>query len=125
MGNCHHKFKLLIYVLLLAVLLSCIFILPPVLAVSDSPIKDLEVPPFDMSPELEWSRTFGGSVSDYGRSVRQTSDGGFIIAGLTLSYGVGEEDVYLVKTDSSGYKAWSRTFGGRCLKRNKCVQFLS
>ncbi|MCH8318215.1 MAG: hypothetical protein IIA88_06925, partial [Bacteroidetes bacterium] len=50
--------------------------------------------------------------SDYGRSVKQCKDNGYIIAGSTRNFGVGPEDVYLVKTDSSGNVQWSKTYGG-------------
>jgi len=58
-----------------------------------------------------WTRTYGGSHSDWGHSVQQTSDGGYVIAGWTLSFGAGRFDVYLVKTDSSGDSLWARTYG--------------
>ena len=51
----------------------------------------------DANGNEQWSQTFGGSSLDYGESVQQTSDGGYIIAGVTNSYGAGESDVYLIK----------------------------
>ena len=60
----------------------------------------------------EWDRTFGGTESDWGSSVKITYDGGFIIAGGTFSYGRGKSDIWLIKTDSEGHEEWNRTFGG-------------
>jgi len=66
----------------------------------------------DASGNLQWAKTFGGDTTDYARSVQQTSDGGYIVAGYTRSFGAGYRDVFLLKTDASGNLQWYRTFGG-------------
>ncbi|MCH7762374.1 MAG: T9SS type A sorting domain-containing protein [Candidatus Marinimicrobia bacterium] len=66
----------------------------------------------DASGDTTWTKTFGGSEYDYGYSVQQTSDGGYIITGNTGTYGPGEQDVWLIKTDASGDTLWTKTFGG-------------
>ena len=64
-------------------------------------------------PEEAWSKTFGGTDGDWANSVQQTSDGGYISVGYTWSYGAGDADFWLVKTDSNGYEQWNKTFGGQ------------
>ncbi|MCH8838532.1 MAG: hypothetical protein IIA60_12170 [Candidatus Marinimicrobia bacterium] len=59
-----------------------------------------------------WTRTYGGSGSDYGYSVQQTVGGGFVVAGYTDSFGAGGRDVYLIRTDEAGDTLWTRTYGG-------------
>ena len=63
-------------------------------------------------PEEEWNMTFGGTDHDTTKSVQQATDGGYILAGGTHSYGAGLSDIWLVKTDSNGNEQWKQTFGG-------------
>ena len=60
----------------------------------------------------EWSLSLGGTGYDCGYCVQQTSDGGFVIAGLSESYGAGDGDAYIVKTDASGNELWHQVYGG-------------
>jgi hypothetical protein len=66
----------------------------------------------DANGDTLWTRTFGGRGDDYGESVQQTSDSGYVIAGITASFGAGGADVYLIRTDADGETLWTRTFGG-------------
>lgn len=60
----------------------------------------------------EWNRTFGGTGRDWAKSVIQIPDNGYVLAGITESYGAGDGDIWLVKTDNAGNEKWSKTFGG-------------
>ena len=55
----------------------------------------------------EWSQSFGGSNDDYGESVRLTNDGGYVVAGWTNSYGNGNYDAWIIKTDPEGNSGWN------------------
>jgi hypothetical protein len=66
----------------------------------------------DENGDTMWTRAYGGPGYDVGRSVAQTPDGGYIIAGYTNSFGAGSYDAWLIKTDPSGDTAWTRSLGG-------------
>ena len=69
-----------------------------------------------------WLKSFGGLNKDLGLSVQETKDGGYIITGLTDSFGAGKEDVWLIKTNSVGDKEWDKTFGNEGFEMGSSVQ---
>ena len=70
-----------------------------------------------------WEQTYGGANGDdYGRSVQQTNDGGYIIVGYTNSFGNSDTDIYLIKTDGNGDSLWTKTFGGTDKDKGYSVQ---
>jgi len=73
---------------------------------------DVFVIKLDSSGNLAWAKTIGGTDSDYGYSIQQTSDGGYVITGASRSFGAGGWDVFVIKLDSSGYLSWAKTIGG-------------
>ncbi|MEM7036824.1 MAG: S8 family serine peptidase, partial [Bacteroidota bacterium] len=58
-----------------------------------------------------WNRTYGGTNVDKAFGVTYTNDGGVIACGSTQSFGLADEEVYLIKLDACGYVEWSRTYG--------------
>jgi hypothetical protein len=61
---------------------------------------------------MQWNQTYGGAGDDEAYLVVQSNDTGYAVAGFTDSYGAGETDAWLVRTDSSGNMQWSQTYGG-------------
>ncbi len=80
---------------------------------ADGVRRDMYMVKIGSSGELEWDRTYGGDDDEFGQFVRQTSDGGYMLCGWTMSFGAERYDVYLVKTDPSGDIQWSNIYGGR------------
>jgi len=66
----------------------------------------------DSSGNEQWNKTYGGANDEWAHSIVETSDGGFAMAGMTMSFGAGADDVWLVKVDSAGNMQWSKTYGG-------------
>jgi len=65
----------------------------------------------DANGNMEWNQTYGGTNRDSAYSVVQTLDEGYTIAGVTQSFGAGNWDFWLVKTDASGNMMWNQTYG--------------
>jgi hypothetical protein len=76
----------------------------------------------DASGNIIWAKTYGGTYSDHAYSVQQTSDGGYIVASYTWSFGAGSDDIFLIKTDANGNVMWAKTYGGTYNDRASSVQ---
>ena len=82
--------------------------------------NDFWIVRLNASGGIDWDRSFGGTGADRLQSLEQTSDGGFILGGVSLSgvsgnkasAGYGLNDYWLVRLDAAGNKLWDRTFGG-------------
>ncbi len=78
------------------------FIVSGLTACQTSGMTDLYLAKFDSTGNLVWERNYGGVNDDRANAIIETTDGGFIACGYTQSYGFGNGDVYIVKTDSNG-----------------------
>jgi len=66
----------------------------------------------DVDGVLVFAKTYGGINNEYFAAMDVTSDGGYILAGNTSSYGAGNTDAFLVKTDANGDTMWAKAYGG-------------
>ena len=79
---------------------------------------DMWVVKLNKNGEIEWQKCLGGSGEDEANSIQQTTDGGYIVAGSTVSDDGdvsdyhGEEDMWIVKLDSTGKIEWQKCLGG-------------
>lgn len=69
-----------------------------------------------------WRYFYGGSGVDSADHVRQTSDDGYVIAGVSDSFGAGQQDGWFAKLDTAGKIVWQKTFGGTGWERFDCVR---
>jgi hypothetical protein len=65
----------------------------------------------DEDGNAEWEKTYGGNDWDLAYALVQLPDSGFVLVGETYSYGSGNQDAYVVRTDKNGDTLWTRTFG--------------
>ncbi len=74
-----------------------------------------------LQPTIAWEETYGGSGTDIANSIIQLTDGSFVLAGYTTSFGAEYQDAWLIKVDSKGRGYWSRRFGGPDTDRVEAV----
>jgi len=73
---------------------------------------DILIYKLDAAGNKVWRKNYGGSGIDDGRSVQQTADGGYVVAGHGDSYTTGNYDVLVYRLDAAGNKVWRKNFGG-------------
>ncbi|MBD3180881.1 T9SS type A sorting domain-containing protein, partial [Candidatus Poribacteria bacterium] len=66
----------------------------------------------DKNGKVLWQKSYGGGYDDYAYSIQQTSDGGYVIAGNTYSFGAGSRNFWVLKLNSIGNIVWQKTYGG-------------
>ncbi|MCD1295511.1 hypothetical protein CUJ83_10920 [Methanocella sp. CWC-04] len=74
----------------------------------------------DKNGDQIWKKTYGGSSIDWGKYIVQTSEGGFLITGWSESFGTGDRDVYVIKTDKDGNLVWQENYGGTANDMGYC-----
>ncbi len=77
---------------------------------------------YDSNGTLDGYATFGGSLDESSKFVEESTDGGFILVGNSFSYGSGQSDIYIVKTDADGGKVWDTFIGGTRNDFANCVK---
>ena len=65
---------------------------------------------YTQAPDTLWTKTYGGDSADFAYSIQQTEDGGYIVVGPSSSFGAGNDDLWLLKTDSTGGIIWSKNY---------------
>src|SRR6266487_5762526 len=81
-------------------------------------------------PSKQWDKDFGGDALDDLYFVQQTSDGGYILGGYSLSGISGDKtqasqgfyDYWVLKIDVKGVKQWDKDFGGNNTEYLTCLQ---
>jgi hypothetical protein len=73
---------------------------------------DLWVMRLDGDGGILWQKVLGGTEDDSATSIRETPDGGFVVSGLTWSFGAGLSDLWVIRLDGSGNTVWQRSYGG-------------
>ncbi|OGC42105.1 hypothetical protein A2Y85_03900 [candidate division WOR-3 bacterium RBG_13_43_14] len=83
--------------------------------------QDVYIIKLNSSGDTTWTKTIGGIDSDFAYGVEQTSDGGYIIAGTTYSFGAGNSDIYLIKLGANGDSLWAKTLGTSAADRGNDI----
>jgi uncharacterized delta-60 repeat protein len=89
---------------------------------SDMLSRDFWVLKLDSSGNIEWQKAYGGSAEDWAASIGQTNDGGYIVVGITTSFGAGDYDFWILKLSPNGDIEWQRAYGGENFDSAQSIQ---
>jgi hypothetical protein len=84
--------------------------------------KNIYLCKFSREGDLLWTRSIGGSNHDYMNSVEELEDEGFILSGYSKSYGTGNGDAVILRTDKMGNPQWMMTYGGADFDIASCIR---
>ncbi|PKL31802.1 hypothetical protein CVV43_01595 [Candidatus Saccharibacteria bacterium HGW-Saccharibacteria-1] len=73
---------------------------------------DMAIAKYSIDGNLLWNKTWGSNGEESARSIAQTSDGGYVVAGYTYSFGAGDSDIFIAKYSAEGNLSWNKTWGG-------------
>lgn len=71
---------------------------------------------------IDWQKTYGGNGYDQACSLHQTSDGGYVITGMTKSFGAQDHDFWVLKLNSNGTIIWQKAYGGFYTDYGRSIQ---
>lgn len=86
-----------------------------ILALDDSTAShdsDVRIMKLDNSGGIVWNKSYGGTDKDICKTIRPTSDGGYIVSSVARSFGWVNPDMWILKLDANGDTVWTQHFGG-------------
>lgn len=72
---------------------------------------DVLVLKISLSGDIIWQKAYGGEKTEFGKSLKKTADGGYILVGYTGSFGEGTHDIWVIKLYKDGDIEWQKTYG--------------
>jgi uncharacterized delta-60 repeat protein len=84
--------------------------------------EDVWVLKLNSDGEVAWQKAYGGADEEKPSQIQQTSDGGYIVAGVARSFGVGGYDLWVLKLNSTGTVSWQKTYGGPDYEETGSIQ---
>lgn len=84
-------------------------------------LSDVCLIKYNSSSILQWNKTWGGPLNDFGHDLTIDNEGNIYVTGYTHGFGVDNEDLCLIKFDSNGDIIWNETYGGSGIDKTNGV----